>query len=192
MPFTLGGSSASSSSKSTTNSSGSSTTELSGSSITSRFDEQAKNLLDALTNNAFNRAEGEDSEYTRENAIADSQATIQGIFREFSEKSLPEIYSAERGTGAYNATATQFLANDAFGEAVARSAEVVQQNIMNYAQLGQQESQLQISTLLDALKLQGSAYEATEIDQESSSEYESTSNTRTSGSSSSIGAGFSF
>lgn len=185
--------SSSSSSRSVSRESGSSSTELSGQSITSRFDEQAKALLDAFTNQKFDEqgAEG-DGQYSRENAIADAQGVVQNIFREFSEKALPEIYSAERGTGAYNATATQFLANDAFGEAVSRSAQVVQKNIIDYAQLGQNDSQLQISALLDALKLQGSAYERTDLDQESSSQFSGTSSTNTRGSSSSMGAGLSF
>lgn len=174
----LGGSYSSSHGRGTssTQTSGSSSTDLSGTSRTKRFDDESKALLDALSGRAFGELD-EESGFTREQAIADSQDTIQAIFRQFSEQALPQIYQAQGQAGAYNSTSGQFLANDAFGESVARSAEVVSQNIARYAQLGQQERQLQVSTLLDALKLQGTAFEESALDQTSSSDYTGKSNT---------------
>ena len=192
--FSIGGSltgglsGSSSSSRSVSRESGSSSSELSGLTTTQRFDEQAKALLDALTNRAFDEQTGDPS-YTREKAIADAQGMIQNIFKEYQETALPEIYGAQRQTGAYNSTAGQMLANDAFGEAVSRSAQVVQKNIIDYAQLAQGERQLQSSILLDALKLQGSAYESTDLEQKASSQYSGTSSTNTRGSSRSWGLG---
>lgn len=191
--ISLGGSRSSSSSSSVSRESGTSSSSLSGTSTTQRFDEQSKALLDALTNRAFTEQTGDPS-YTREKAIEDAQGMIQNIFKEYQETALPEIFSAQRQTGAYNSSSGQLLANDAFGEAVSRSAQVVQKNIIDYAQLAQGERQLQSSLLLDALKLQGSAYESQELEQESESSWNGITSTNSRGSSSSygLGGGFSF
>lgn len=189
----LGGSKTNSSGTSRTQTSGQSSTTLSGTSIVQRFDEQSKAMLDAFTA-AMNQEAGEDSQYTRENAIADAMGTVDQIFRQFRETALPQIFQAQTQTGAYNASSSQLLANDAYGEAVASSASVISENIARYAQLGQQERQTQLSALLDAFKLQGSAYESETIDQTSNSRYSGTSTTRerSSGSSLSAGIGGSF
>lgn len=182
-------SSSSTDTKSTTNNSGESQSNLQGQSITKRFDDAAKALLDAFTNNLFNtQAEGE-SQYSRENAIADAQGSIDAIFRQYREGNLPQIYQAQNNTGAYNSTSAQFLANDAYGEAVAKSAGVVQDTIAQYASLGSNEQQLQISALLDAFKLQGSAFEQTDKEEEASSSYSGTSTTNTSSSTSGFSLG---
>lgn len=191
MAFGIGGSfgKSHSSSSSTTNTSGSSTTDLTGLSTTKRFDDAAKALLDAFSNSAFDEVADGESQYTRENAITDASGVVNDIFRQYREQALPEIYSAQGSTGAYNSSAAQLLANDAYGSAVSQSAQVVTDNIARYAELGQNEQQLAISSLLDALKLQGSAYEQENVDQTSNSIFESTSNTRSRGSSSGFGIG---
>lgn len=73
-------------------------------------------------------------DYSRENAIADSQAGIQEIFRQFESTSLPQLYRNPRASGVFNDTSTQLLANDAFSSAVAKGQALQADNIMRYAQ----------------------------------------------------------
>lgn len=74
-----------------------------------------------------------DSSYSRGNAIADSQGFIAQIFKDFEKSSLPKIYSNARGTGIYNDTSSQLLANDAYSSAVAKGQAQLVQNILAYA-----------------------------------------------------------
>lgn len=191
----LGGSKSQGTSSSVTDTKSTTTLEGTTSTNIQRLDDNMQAILDAFTSQAFDDL-GEDSEYTRENAIADAQGTVNAIFRQFSEQALPEIFQAQGNTGAYNTSAGQMLANDAYGQAVASSAQVVMDNIATYAGLGQQERQTQLSALLNAfgVQVQAGEQQTTETDQTSTTDMESTTSGRQSGSSfgGSLGASFGF
>lgn len=72
------------------------------------------------------------SQFGKANAIADSQGAIQNIFDEFSKTALPSIYQSEVGSGGYNGTTSQLMANDAFAQTTNKAAALMMDTIMKY------------------------------------------------------------
>lgn len=72
-------------------------------------------------------------EYTRQNAIADTQGLMAGAARTIREQTLPGIMAADQQNGAYGGSMQQFLYNDA----VARESEgVARQQLQAIADYG--------------------------------------------------------
>lgn len=87
------------------------------------------------------------TDYSRENAIKDIQGSIAEIFNQYKIKDLPEIFSSMVGSGGYNSTSHQLLANEAFANATAKGAALQNQAILNYANA----RQAQLSPLVSLL-----------------------------------------
>lgn len=75
-------------------------------------------------------------QYNKQTAIDDASGVVDSIFRQFQQQ-LPQIYNQQTARGAFNSTATQGLADQAQGEAVAKSAQAVLDNIKTYAAIRQ-------------------------------------------------------
>lgn len=75
-------------------------------------------------------------QYNKDTAINDAAGVVDSIFRQFQQQ-LPQIYNQQTARGAFNSTATQGLADQAQGEAVAKSAQAVLDNIKTYAAIRQ-------------------------------------------------------
>lgn len=63
-------------------------------------------------------------DFSKEAAAKDSEAAVAAIFRDYKNIALPKVYGAQTGSGGYNSTGVQLLANDAYGSAVAKAAEL--------------------------------------------------------------------
>ena len=87
------------------------------------------------------------NQYSRSNAIADTQGAIAEIFKQYSITDLPKIYNSQIGMGAYNSTSHQLMANEAFANATAKGAALRNQAILNYAQARNNELNPLISLL---------------------------------------------
>lgn len=131
-------------------------------------------------NDTGNATAPQNSQYTKDQAIADSQGLVGQIFNQYSKTALPTIFSTQNSSGGYNSTSGQLLANDAFGKATADAASAVQQNIKDYAaisnsntQTAQNQQSLDLTSLLAAL---GVAKGAT---QTSNTDVNTTTNTQT-------------
>ena len=74
------------------------------------------------------------SDYSRANAINDTQGAIAEIFNQYKIKDLPEIFSSMVSSGGYNSTSHQLMANEAFANATAKGAALRSQAILNYAE----------------------------------------------------------
>lgn len=130
-------------------------------STTTKMDAASKKILDELTASLQGQLPLVGAEYSRDNAIKDSQGIIANIFNQFKTQDLPQIAGAMGAAGVYDSTAGQNLANEAFGKATANSAQAVLDNILKYAGLKQQDQQLTLSGLLQALTLQQGATSTT-------------------------------
>lgn len=116
-------------------------------------------MLNKTQNNDQNAAVGANNgQYTKQQAIDDSQGLIGQIFQQYKNNDLPTIFNAQNASGGYNSTTGQLMANDAYGNAVNKSAQAVQQNIQNYAAItdasnktAQNQQSLDLTSLLTAL-----------------------------------------
>lgn len=92
----------------------------------------AATLQSLLGNSSADVASGQ---YSKANAIADSQGQIQQIIKDGLQKNMPSIGAAAHGAGVYNDTTTSLLTNDLQARIAAQAAAAVQQNIANYAKI---------------------------------------------------------
>lgn len=83
--------------------------------------------------------------YGKQAAMTDAQGAIRSIFDEYSKTSLPQIYQAELGSGGYNSTSGQLLANDAFASANTKAASVLLDTIMKYRGIEQKDYEVMAS-----------------------------------------------
>lgn len=81
------------------------------------------------------------SEYTKTRATADAAQVVSAIFAEYSDQELPQIYQAMNGSGGYNATTAQLLANDAIARAMAKAAKETLDNVQRYGNIRQGDVQ---------------------------------------------------
>lgn len=77
-------------------------------------------------------------------ARLDSAEAVEGIFKEYSETALPQIYNAQNQSGVYGSTTGQLLTNDAFARANTQASELTLGLANTYAsQRLQQQAQEQ-------------------------------------------------
>lgn len=163
--ISLGGSMGSSkgSSVSTVNSTatqeGKSTTDASTTAQTAAtsMDAASKALLDAFTQQLAAKQGTGGTGYSKQDAITDVAGTIKNIFSQYREQELPQIIGQMGLAGAYNNTSAQFLANDAFAEAVAKGANATVSAIKDYAGITRDNEQAFQAALLNAFQLQSEA-----------------------------------
>lgn len=137
----------------------SSTSAASTSTTTAKkFDAGSKTVLDDLMTFLQGGLPAAGGQFSRENAITDSNALVKSLFDQFQTTALPQIAMGMQGAGVYNATAGQQLANDAFGKTTAAASQAVMQNIQSYAKLAQEDKNLTLNGLLNVLGLQKEAY----------------------------------
>lgn len=101
---------------------------------------------------------------TKEQAVKDSAAAVQNIMQKSAEEIFPKLYEAQQGSGAYNATSAQLLADNAQARAAAEGAAVQMDTIQKYEALANQNLQTaiagetsQVEQLLGALGLDSEA-----------------------------------
>lgn len=106
---------------------------------------------------SFSAGTTADTATARQNAIQDVQGSIEQIFTQMRESSLPQIMSAQTKTGGYNSSTAQLMANDAFSRAVAQGAALTTDAISRYettalnkAGIAMQGLQSSLSALLQA------------------------------------------
>lgn len=105
----------------------------------------------AIMTNLIPRLTNKDVEYSRETAMADADATVQGLFARFRQDSLPVIYQPMCQANGYNATTTQLLVNDAYNKTVQDGAKTILDNIGKYAGIRQNDLQV-MAQLIGAIK----------------------------------------
>jgi hypothetical protein len=103
-------------------------------------------------------------EFTREAAIQDSAGIVKELFAQYSQQALPQIISKASQSGAYNSTAAQLLADNAFAETISKSAQVRTNAIAQYAQADATKQQVQTQTLGTILQSLLQAKETTNLD----------------------------
>lgn len=85
------------------------------------------------------------SEFKKTNAIVDARAARDDAFHTYADEYLPQLYGKLCASGAYNSTAAQLLANDAYARTVVKAQQNELQNIKDYAQLHNQEGNLVVA-----------------------------------------------
>lgn len=146
MAFTFGGSA----SRTNTSEQGQSRSNTSGNEVSSqttqRLDSKSIQSLTEVLNSLQAGLVG-GKEYSKEAALQDSEGIVQQLFSQFSQTLLPQIISKSTGAGAYNSSAAQLLADNAFAETVGKAAEVKVNAIAQYAQAAATKQQTQAQTL---------------------------------------------
>lgn len=146
----------------------------SGTTTTKAFDAASKNQLDSLTALLLGKTTaGPDAAFSKEAAQADSRATVEQIFKDFKQSTLPNILSLQGQSGTYSNTAVAGLANDAYAQTVGKAGALVLDTISKYANIQQQGEQLDTASLLGALQLQRDAFSVQDFKQQASSQSKS-------------------
>lgn len=83
--------------------------------------------------------------YGKQAAMMDAQGAIRSIFDEYSKTSLPNIYNPELGSGGYNSTTGQLLANDAFAATNTKAAALLLDTIQKYRGIEQKDYEVMAS-----------------------------------------------
>lgn len=83
--------------------------------------------------------------YGKQAAMTDVQGAIRSLFDEYSKTSLPQIYQAELGSGGYNSTTGQLLANDAFATTNTKAAALLLDTIQKYRGIEQKDYEVMAS-----------------------------------------------
>lgn len=96
-------------------------------------------LLNAIQQYAKGPLAQSATQYGKQAAIADTQGVVRSIFNDFQNTALPAIYQSEIGSGGYNATTGQLLANDAFASTTNKAAATILDTIMKYRQTEQND-----------------------------------------------------
>jgi hypothetical protein len=81
------------------------------------------------------------TEYNKTLGISDARDLVDSTFRDYRETDLPQIYQAMNGSGGYNSTTAQLLANDAYARASAKAAKDTLDNVSKYANIRQGDIQ---------------------------------------------------
>lgn len=157
----------SSKTKTNSNSSGSGATNAD---IT-RFDTASKQQLDDLVKLLQGNVAAPNTEFNKSSAIGDVAGVVQNLFRQFKDQTLPQIFTQQAGTGGYNSTSAQFLANDAFAETTSKAAAVTMDTIGKYEDLSRNRLSVNLEGMINALNLEAQATES----QKSTESFNSTS-----------------
>lgn len=162
MPLSVGGKS----SISQTTESGQSTARTSGNESTNQVTQRLSDANITDLNSLLQTIQGNltgKPEFSREAAIQDSAGIVKDLFAQFSQVALPQIISKATQTGAYNSTAAQLLADNAFAETVSKGAQVRTNAIAQYAQADAAKQQAQTQTLGTVLQSLLQAKETTNL-----------------------------
>jgi len=119
---------------------------LSGSNLDPQSMQALQNLLGMLGTKV---SAPTSPEFSKSAAISDTQGLIEAIFKEYENK-LPSIFAAENASGLTRSTDTQKVVNQAFSDAVSKSAGLALDTITKYAGLGQNQQQIDLKGLLEA------------------------------------------
>ncbi len=74
-------------------------------------------------------------QFSKDQAIADSQGAVDAVVRTILETNFPSLASAQRGSGVFNDTTTQLLLNDLTSRAAGQGAALQQQTVKNFADI---------------------------------------------------------
>lgn len=96
-----------------------------GNTSTPGFTKELGALLGQLTSGS--------GQFSKDAAIADSQGVISQLAQRTLQQQVPQRAAAMRGSGLYNSTTNQLLADNQNAELTAQMAALVQQNIKDYA-----------------------------------------------------------
>lgn len=99
----------------------------------------SEELLRAIRQYSAQNLSTSQSEYSKQQAIADSQSIVAGLFNTYRNTDLPQIYSAESSSGGYNNTTSQLLANDAYASTLTKASGLILDTIQKYRGLQQQD-----------------------------------------------------
>lgn len=91
--------------------------------------------INDLLTQLFSGVTAGNSGYTKDAAIADSTNVINGMVKQAIDANMPSVLGGGRQAGVYNDTTTTLLNNDLQSRIAAQAANLVQQNINNYAQI---------------------------------------------------------
>ncbi len=192
MAFSLGFGGGKSSSTQTSSSNSTTTGKESSNQTTQRLDQAT---LDAVTKIFTDLSGGigdRPAELSKDAAIADTQGVVQNLFDNFSKSVLPQIMQKAFTGGAYNSTAANLIANDAFAQTVNKAAEVQLGAISQYEAAGTARQQVQNTTLGTILQTLLGSKEVTNLVSSLESNTKSSATGKTKGKSASGGFGLSF
>lgn len=183
MAYSISGDSTYSHSKTDSSSQGREST----SSSVRRLDDQTYQELQRTLRRMQAGAEEEDPRYSKQAAINDTKGIVDSIFADYADTALPQILERQGQSGGYSSTGTQLLANDAYSRTTAKASEVVLQAIQGYAATQNEKRQTSIQGLGTVLEGLLAARE----DSTSSSTFNTSSRSRTSGWSKKISGSYS-
>lgn len=143
------GSTSISSGKNNTTSESATTGKSTTSGRSASLDEEFLTALQGLTRQGT--ADLQNTKFTRDQAIADTQGMVQEVFRNYQEGDVAQILGQMGQSGAYNSSTAQLLQDNARAVATNKAAGLVLQNIKDYAQLGLAE-QNAVTSLFSTLK----------------------------------------
>lgn len=126
----------------------------SGVQTTTRLDANTLAAVQALLGTATKDASAAGGQYSKDQAVADSQGLVANLFKQYSQVALPQILSKQGATQGYDSTTAQLLANDAFSSTIAKAADVQAGMISSYAATESTKKKVaneSIATLLQTL-----------------------------------------
>lgn len=103
------------------------------------------------------QAAASSNQFSRENAIKDSQGGVMELFRNLQENALPGVFAAENATGGYNSTSKKLLSNDLMSRTVAQGQTLIADNVARYGTLQNQST----NNLLNAINAAANASRTT-------------------------------
>ena len=128
------------------------------SSTQTSFNALSQDILNKFTEMAFaNYASNQKQAiegYSKSAAMADTQGLISSFMRQLTEQQLPSLVSQEAAGGAYGATATAALKNDAVARTAEASARAQLEGIAQYANIQSALQSTGLQDLYQALSLQ--------------------------------------
>ena len=128
------------------------------SSTQTSFNALSQDILNQFTEMAFaNYASNQKQAiegYSKSAALTDTQGLISSFMRQLTEQQLPSLVSQEAAGGAYGATATAALKNDAVARTAEASARAQLEGIAQYANIQSALQSTGLQDLYQALSLQ--------------------------------------
>ena len=128
------------------------------SSTQTSFNALSQDILNQFTEMAFaNYASNQKQAmegYSKSAALADTQGLISSFMRQLTEQQLPSLVSQEAAGGAYGATATTALKNDAVARTAEAAARAQLEGVAQYANIQSALQSTGLQDLYQALSLQ--------------------------------------
>lgn len=94
---------------------------------------------------------GQNSQYSRQNAIADSQGFADSALKSLKETGLPQILANQTTAGAYNSTSAKQLSDDLTARTATDISANTANTVANYAQINNQNDAV-LASLYSILK----------------------------------------